>query len=76
MMRRSLGQAYPASNWQKKPETLVARFPNAPVNDDERRRLRAALYRPLLGLNREDRGRIVEAVLAILLNSGSDHANA
>jgi type I restriction enzyme R subunit len=60
----------------KEAETLLARFPNAPVNDDERRRLRAALYRPLLGVGKQDRGRIVEAVLAILLNGGSDHANA
>ncbi len=60
----------------KEAETLLARFPNAPVNDDERRRLRAALYRPLLGVDKQDRGRIVEAVLAILLNGGSDHANA
>ena len=60
----------------KEAETLLARFPNAQVNDDEQRRLRAALYRPLLGLDKQDRGRIVEAVLAILLNGGSDHANA
>jgi type I restriction enzyme R subunit len=56
-------------------ETLLARFSNAQVNEDERRRLRAALYRPLLGLEKADRGRIVEAILAILLNGGSD-ANA
>jgi type I restriction enzyme, R subunit len=60
----------------KEAETLLARFPNARVNDDEQRRLRAALYRPLLGVDKQDRGRIVEAVLAILLNGGSDHANA
>jgi type I restriction enzyme R subunit len=56
-------------------ETLLARFPNAQVNADERRRLRAALYRPLLGLDKEERGRAVEAVLTILLDSASD-ANA
>jgi type I restriction enzyme, R subunit len=60
----------------KEAETLLTRFPNAKVNDDEQRRLRAALYRPLLGVDKQDRGRIVEAVLAILLNGGSDHANA
>ena len=47
----------------KEAETLLARFPNAQVNADEQRRLRAALYRPLLGLDKEERGRIVEAVL-------------
>jgi type I restriction enzyme R subunit len=56
-------------------ETLLIRFPNARVNVDEQRRLRAALYRPLLGLDKQERGRIVEAVLAILLDGGSD-ANA
>jgi type I restriction enzyme R subunit len=56
-------------------EALLARFPNAQANNDERRRLRAALYRPLLGLSKEHRGRIVEAVLAILLDGGS-HASA
>src|SRR5205823_84763 len=56
----------------KEAETLLARFPNALVNNDEQRRLRAALYLPLLGLDKEDGGRIVEAVLAILLNGASD----
>jgi len=56
-------------------ETVMARFPNAQVNEDERRRLRAALYRPLLGVEKAVRGRVVEAILAILLNGGSD-ANA
>jgi type I restriction enzyme R subunit len=56
-------------------ETVLARFPNAQVNEDERRRLRAALYRPLLGVEKADRGRVVEAILAILLNGGPD-ANA
>ena len=59
----------------KDAETVLARFPNAQVNEDERRRLRAALYRPLLGVEKADRGRVVEAILAILLNGGSD-ANA
>ena len=64
-----------AAEMAKEAEALLARFPNAQANDDERRRLRAALYRPLLGLDKERRGRIVEAVLAILLDGGSD-ANA
>ena len=53
-------------------ETETHRFPNARVNDDERRKLRAALYRPLLGLGKEDRGRIVDMVLAILLDGDHD----
>src|SRR5262249_35065005 len=57
-------------------ETLLARFPNARVNDDERRRLRAALYVPLIKANREERGRLVEAILTILLDGGSDDASA
>ena len=48
--------------------TLLARFPNATVNADEHRKLRAALYRPLLGLDKEERGRVVDVVLAILLD--------
>ncbi len=31
-------------------EELLGRFPNAQVNPDEQRRLRAAIYMPLLGL--------------------------
>src|SRR5436190_19793292 len=58
----------------KESEVLLMRFPNAQVNDDEQRRLRAALYRPLLCLDKPDRGRILEAVLAILLDGGSDDA--
>jgi type I restriction enzyme R subunit len=57
-------------------ETVLARFPNAQVNEDERRRLRAALYRPLLGVEKAERGRVVEAILAILLDGGSSDASA
>ena len=53
-------------------ETQLARYPNARVNIDEQRRLRAALYRPLLALDREERGRVVDMVLAILLDGDSD----
>lgn len=53
-------------------ETEIVRFPNAKVNADERRKLRAALYRPLLGLDKEERGRVVDVVLAILLDSDAD----
>ena len=48
-------------------ETLLARFPNAAVNADEQRRLRAALYRPLLELPKEARTRVVDAIVAIVL---------
>jgi len=53
-------------------ETETRRFPNARVNDDEHRRLRAALYRLLLGLDKGDRGRVVDVVLKILLDEKAD----
>ncbi|MGH7619605.1 MAG: type I restriction endonuclease subunit R, partial [Gemmatimonadaceae bacterium] len=53
-------------------EGLVTRFPNARVNPDERRQLRAALYRPLLGLDGGERGRVVDAILIVLLNDAED----
>lgn len=53
-------------------ETEAHRFPNAKVNDDERRKLRAALYRPLLSLGKEDRSRVVDLVLEILLDGEND----
>lgn len=53
-------------------ETEANRFPNARVNDDERRKLRAALYRPLLGLGKDERARVVDTILAILLDGDDD----
>lgn len=53
-------------------EILVARFPNALVNDDEQRRLRAALYRPILGLDKDERGRVVDVILGVLLDGDTD----
>ena len=53
-------------------ESLVGRFPNAAVSADEERRLRAALYRPLLGLPADGRSRTVEHLLAILLGTDVD----
>jgi type I restriction enzyme R subunit len=47
-------------------EALSARFPNAAVNPDEQRRLRASLYRPLLALGNEDRARLVDQIIATL----------
>lgn len=50
----------------KEIEKLLARFPNARVNTDEQRQLRAALYRPLLKLEGETRTKIVEQVIEIV----------
>ena len=69
----ALGKAgIPAMELAKEAETQLARFPNARVNEDEQRRLRAALYRPLLGVDKVERGRLVDAILAILLSGGAD----
>lgn len=51
----------------KDAEALLGRFPNAAVNADEQRRLRAAMYRPLLGLSPDERARVVNLILKILL---------
>jgi type I restriction enzyme R subunit len=56
-------------------EALLDRFPNAAVNADEQRRLRAALYSPLLALDSDARKRMVERIVAILLGTDAD-ANA
>jgi type I restriction enzyme R subunit len=49
-------------------DDLRARYPNAKLNDDERRRLRGALYLPLLALGDKDRSRIVELIVRSLLS--------
>lgn len=49
-------------------DDLRLRFPNAKLNDDERRRLRGALYLPLLTLGDEDRSRIVDVIMRSLLS--------
>lgn len=41
-------------------ELLGGRFPNASVNADEQRRLRASLYKPLLALAQDERARVVD----------------
>lgn len=48
-------------------EKLLTRFPNAAVNPEERRRLRAGLYPLVLKLGSEDRARVVEIAMAHLL---------
>lgn len=48
-------------------QALSARFPNAAVNPDEQRRLRASLYRPLLALPKDERSRVVELIVTTFL---------
>ncbi|MBR7617956.1 HsdR family type I site-specific deoxyribonuclease [Phenylobacterium sp. 20VBR1] len=48
-------------------EKLLERFPNARVNPDEQRQLRAALYRPLVTLEREARSALVDLIVATIL---------
>lgn len=43
------------------------RFPNAPVNADEQRQLRAALYRSLLAVKLEARSKIVDLIVEIAI---------
>jgi len=61
-----------ALNLAREADGLLGRFPNAAVNADEQRRLRAALYLPLLRLDGGDRSRVVEGILAILLGGRAD----
>lgn len=49
-------------------DDLRTRYPNAKLNEDERRRLRGALYLPLLSLKDEDRTRIVDLIMRSLLS--------
>lgn len=53
-------------------EGLFTRFPNARLNPDERRQLRAALYRPLLRLDQAGRSRVFDAILPVLLDDAED----
>ena len=61
-----------AMDLAREAESLLGRFPNAGASAEEERRLRAALYRPLLRLPAEARSRAVERTLAILLGSDAD----
>lgn len=56
----------------KDAEELLGRFPNASVNADEQRRLRASLYKPLLALAQEERARVVDLVVRLLLAEGGE----
>lgn len=53
-------------------ESLLARFPNASVNPDEQRRFRASLYKPLLALPQEERARVVELVVRLILSGDEE----
>ncbi|MEK0085795.1 type I restriction endonuclease subunit R [Benzoatithermus flavus] len=51
----------------KDAEALLSRFPNAAVNADEHRRLRAAMYKPVLALGQDERARVVDLIIRLLL---------
>ena len=64
--------AISAEELARKAENWLARFPNAASNSDEKRKLRASLYRPLTGLPSDDRRRIVDKIIEILLDTDAD----
>lgn len=51
-------------------ETVLAKFPSWRENPDEKRRLRAGLYTPLLALGKEDRAAIIEQIMQVLAQAG------
>ena len=61
------GAGVDAEALAREAEGLLERFPNAGVNADEQRRLRAAMYKPLLTLSADERARVVDAIVRILL---------
>ena len=64
------GAGIEAMEIAREAEALLGRFPNAAVNPDEQRRFRAALYRPLLALSQDERARVVDLVVKLLLTEG------
>lgn len=64
------GAGIKAMEIAKEAEALLGRFPNAAVNPDEQRRFRAALYKPLLALSQDERARVVDLVVKLLLTEG------
>ena len=56
-----------AMKFAEEAQVLMNRFPNATVNADEQRRLRTSLYNPLLRVDSDERSRIVEQAVALLL---------
>lgn len=61
-----------ATELAREAEIQHGRFPNARVSADEQRRLRAALYRPILDLDNDERSRVVDIIISILLQGKSD----
>ena len=61
-----------AEQLAREAETLLARFPNAAGNPDERRKLRASLYSPLIAVHTDERRRIVDHIIGILLDADTD----
>lgn len=60
-------------NLAQEAERLLNQFPNAAFNKEERLKLRGKLYSPLLSLaEKEERTRIVERILTILLEANAD----
>ena len=49
---------------------LLGRFPEASVNPEQKRRLRAALYQPLLPLGSAERAEVVEQIMSCLVPGG------
>ncbi len=69
----SLGVAgISARDLAEEAERLLIRFPDAAVNNDEKVRLRTALYRPLLQLDQDESVRIVKTIFPILLGDNDD----
>ncbi|WP_028989139.1 HsdR family type I site-specific deoxyribonuclease [Thermithiobacillus tepidarius DSM 3134] len=64
------GASIEAMEIAREAEALLGRFPNAAVNPDEQRRFRAALYKPLLALSQDERARVVDLVVKLLLTEG------
>ena len=61
-----------AMDLARETEDLLTRFPNAAVNSEEQRQLRRVLYRLLLGLDKDERSRMAQLILSILLDEGAD----
>lgn len=64
--------AISAKDLAREADSLLDKYPNAAINPDERRKLRASLYRPLVGVRSDERRRIVDHMIAILLDEKAD----
>lgn len=47
-------------------ETMLGKFPSWRENPDEKRRLRAGLYKPLLALDKGERAAVIERIMQVL----------